>query len=263
MGFCSARLVIVLIAFSMTAFAETNKVTMRDLLQRQKTVVRQARESGTPDSPATIIKYVKVPVYTEAPEGATDFRKHEEETHRYDTPFESQKTELASKIVDLVPKGKTLKCKLLTAVDSSTTTLITAEILEDYAKVELKGKRIMGKVTKAEGERLYLTFTDLETTPINAQALSLQGELGLKADTIDRKTESIIIKEVGTLLYGLGKVAINAQTAGLGAGVMERVSGADESFKNIEVKPVLCLKNQQIFLIRFEDNLKIERNWLL
>ena len=264
MGYYLARLVILLLISSMTitTFAATDKASIKELLQRQKTVVREARQSDSGERTNTIIKYVKVPVYTEAPEGATDYRKLEADTRRYDTPFESQKVESATKIIDIVPKGKMLKCRLLSAVDSSSTTLVTAEILEDYAKIKLKGQLIMGKVTKADSDRLYLTFTDLATTPINAQALSLKGELGLKANSVDRKTESIIIKEVGTLLYGLGKVAINAQTAGLGAGVVERVSGADESFKNIEIKPVLSL-NPQIFLLRLEEPLKFERIWLL
>ena len=269
MGCYSMKLVILSIISSMTiiAMADTTPVSLRDLLQRQKTVVRQAREEGSSEHPTTIIKYIKVPVYTKPPTGSPDFKALEEEPHRYDTPFELPAAALAAKIVDIVPKGKALKCRLLESVDSATPAMITAEVLEDCETIRLKGRKVMGKVARVEGNKLFLAFTDIEngsgTLSLSAQAMNPQGELGLKADTVDRRTEAIFIQEVGTVVYGLGKAAINASTAGLGSGVVDRVSGIDQTLKTADVAPILGLKKDQKFLLRLEEPLKFERDWLL
>ena len=268
MGSCSLKSVIALTIFSLSlsTTANANLLSTRELLMQQRRAIKQDTANKAASQPRIITKYINAAT-GEPVSNIAGNNSQQGLARRYDTPLEGHLAGIAEKLVELIPKGTTIRCKLSNKVESTSETIIIAEILQDYKANQLQGMLIYGHVSKTENNKVYLKFTDLntdqETITIKAYALSLNKSPGLKADFVDKKTEAVVIKEVGTLLYGLGKAAINNSSAGLGGRVFDKVTNISDTMDHIDTQPQLSINAETEFLLFLEAPIKFEKDWLI
>ncbi|MFH1428999.1 MAG: hypothetical protein ABIH39_04565 [Candidatus Margulisiibacteriota bacterium] len=265
------RLVILLTvsSLSLPAFGDNNRIRMKDLLHRQRIAVKKDREeqkAQKQQTPKTIIKYIQGPAGS-ATKGTLSDKNNNAISERYGTPLDYKVVGVAEKLIDIMPEGTVLKCRFIDDVYSISGVIITAVLMEDYKNIRLKGRKIMGQITGIAGEKIFMNFTRLENEGgqinINAQAQDMPGSAGLKFDSIDRKTDGVIIKELGTVLYGLGKLAVDNSTAGIGSKIIDQTTGLPQNIANIDTTPISKINSNRKFIVQLTEPIKLEREWTI
>jgi hypothetical protein len=247
-------------------FAEDD-VTLEELMKRQKEVkMRKANgekvirgKGGT--KTVYVEKIREVIVTVQAKESKTFVRK-------YDTGFDMDQDDNDDWVIkDKVPKGKRIKARLLTEINSNGISIISAVFLDDYKDVKLKGKKVVGSIKAVLDDRIFVQFTTLEIGDeehgINAVGMEYRDRKnGLVADSVDRKVGEDIIKEVASIGVGLGKNALDMASGGVAGSIFEKTTLDDDIEKEvgkIDNKTVYKVNKGKKIYIYMLDDLVIER----